>query len=172
MKRVLHTMMANCAGHNKPFVPLSPVAYPKLNYLLEFGLRFSQFGKSGHYLIKVAQEMIRKRREAQRDAAFVKVWSAKPIYISEWACALQTCISPVIYYSELNIQLSVSQVTIAMFSVCLLAIYSVVSEQKIEALFVKCLMFFTLKSTMDQRSELSLNSSFSIVVAPFIFAWC
>ena len=65
---------ANCTGHHKPFVQLSPVAYPKLNYAMEFGLRFSQFGKSGQYLIQVAQEMIRKRREAQRDGPFVKVW--------------------------------------------------------------------------------------------------
>jgi len=49
------------------------VAYPKLNYAFEFWLRFSQFAKSSEYLIQVAQEIIRKRREAQHDAAFVKV---------------------------------------------------------------------------------------------------
>ena len=49
------------------------MAYPKLNYALELGLRFSQFVKSSQYLIQVAQEMIRKRRDTQRDAAFVKV---------------------------------------------------------------------------------------------------
>ena len=65
---------ANCTGLTWAFVHLSPVAYPKLNYALEFGLRFSQFVKSSQYLIKVAQEMIRKRREAQNDTAYVKVW--------------------------------------------------------------------------------------------------
>ena len=45
-----------------------------LNYAMELGIRFSEFAKSGQYLIQVAQEMIRKRREAQHDAAFVKVW--------------------------------------------------------------------------------------------------
>ena len=44
-----------------------------LNYPMELGIRFSEFAKSGQYLIQVAQEMIRKRREAQRDGPFVKV---------------------------------------------------------------------------------------------------
>ena len=66
-----HILCQSCYGL---FVPLPPVAYPKLNYALEFGLRFSQFSKSSQYLIKVAQEIVRKRREAQHDAAYVKVW--------------------------------------------------------------------------------------------------
>ena len=66
-----HILCWSCYGL---FVPLSPVAYPKLNYALELGLRFSQFSKSSQYLIKVAQEIVRKRREAQDDAAYVKVW--------------------------------------------------------------------------------------------------
>ena len=44
-----------------------------LNYALELGLQFTQFGKSSQYLIKVAQEMIRKRRQSQDDSAYVKV---------------------------------------------------------------------------------------------------
>ena len=53
------------------------MAFPALNYAMELGIRFSEFAKSGQYLIQVAQEMIRKRREAQQhDAPFVKVWSA------------------------------------------------------------------------------------------------
>ena len=55
------------------FLPFHPVAYPMLNYALELGLRFSQFNTSSQYLIKVAQEMIRKRRLSQDDGPFVKV---------------------------------------------------------------------------------------------------
>ena len=71
------------------------MAYPKLTYAFELGLRFSQFAKSSEYLIQVAQEIIRKRREAQNDPAFVKVWftmSALRKWVSEWAFTLQHCI--------------------------------------------------------------------------------
>ena len=95
------------------FVPLSPVAYPKLNYLLELGLRFSQFFKSSQYLIKVSQEIIRKRREAQRDAAYVKVWYIHCLhYINQQIGFYITALySSVIYEFELNKQFSLSNNT-------------------------------------------------------------
>ena len=104
---------AYCADLIWAFVHLSPVAYPKLNYALELGLRFSQFFKSSQYLIKVSQEIIRKRREAQRDAAYVKVWYIHCLhYINQRIGFYITALySSVIYESELNKQFSLSNNT-------------------------------------------------------------
>ena len=67
------SVMACVINLRQIVLSLSPVAFPKLNYAMELGIRFSQYAKSGQYLIQVAQEMIGKRRDTQRDAAYVKV---------------------------------------------------------------------------------------------------
>ena len=50
-----------------------PVAFPLVQYVVDIGVRLSKFSKSSDYLVTVAKEIIRKRRELKKDPTYVKV---------------------------------------------------------------------------------------------------
>ena len=50
-----------------------PVAFPLVQYAVDIGVRLSKFSKSSDYLVNVAKEIIRKRRESKKEPTYVKV---------------------------------------------------------------------------------------------------
>ena len=68
---------------------MRPVAFSVVQHIVELMIHWSSYSKSCDYLVGVAKEIIRKRRESMNDPTHVKVCMYVCMYVRK--CALYTC---------------------------------------------------------------------------------